>query len=80
MIKPTSVLTIVILASIFAVFDVPAKVVNPNLTTVSVQETKDITGMTPQERIDMISKNKGQFGSADAMRHMLILPNSLKAF
>jgi hypothetical protein len=68
MIKRTSVLTIVTLASIFAVFDVPAKVVNPNSTTVSAQETKDVTGMTPEQHIEMITKNKGQFGSADAMR------------
>jgi len=68
MIKPTSVLTIVTLASIFSVWDVPAKIVNPNLTTVSAQEMKDVTGMTPQQHIEMISKNKGQFGSADAMR------------
>jgi hypothetical protein len=32
------------------------------------QVMKDITGMTPQQHIQMISKNKGQFGSADAMR------------
>ncbi|MBW4510655.1 MAG: hypothetical protein KME64_29685 [Scytonematopsis contorta HA4267-MV1] len=32
------------------------------------QAMNDITGMTPQQHIQMISKNKGQFGSADAMR------------
>ena len=68
MMKPNSVLTIVTLASIFAVCDVPAKVFNPNLTRVSAQEMKDVTGMTPQQHIEMISKNKGQFGSADVMR------------
>jgi hypothetical protein len=66
--KPNSVLTIVTLASIFAVWNVPSIVFNPNLTTVSAQEMKDVTGMTPQQHIEMISKNKGQFGSADTMR------------
>jgi hypothetical protein len=68
MMKPTSVLTIFTLASIFAVWDIPTKIVNPNSTTVSAQQMKDVTGMTPQQHIEMITKNKGQFGSADVMR------------
>ncbi|MEB3216230.1 MAG: hypothetical protein VKN72_08350 [Nostocales cyanobacterium 94392] len=68
MIKSTSLFTILTLAGMLFVWDVPAKVINPGLTTVSAQEMKDVTGMTPQQHIDMIAKNKGQFGSADAMR------------
>lgn len=68
MMKPASVLTIAALASIFTVWDVPSIVVNPNLTRVSAQEMKDVTGMTPQQHIERISKNKGQFGSGDEMR------------
>jgi hypothetical protein len=68
MMKPTSVLTVFTLASIFAVWDIPTKIVNPNSTTVSAQQMKDITGMTPQQHIEMITKNKGQFGGADVMR------------
>ena len=68
MMKPTSVLTIFTLASIFAVWDIPTKIVNPNSTTVSAQQMKDVTGMTPQQHIEMITKNKGQFGGADVMR------------
>lgn len=68
MIKSTSLLTILTLTGMFVVWDVPTKVINPGLTTVSAEEMKDVTGMTPQQHIDMIAKNKGQFGSADAMR------------
>jgi hypothetical protein len=66
--KPTSVFTILTLASLFTACNIPDKVTNPNLTTASAQEMKDVTGMTPQQHIDMIAKNKGQFGSADTMR------------
>ncbi|WP_416350854.1 hypothetical protein [Rivularia sp. UHCC 0363] len=66
--KPTSIFTILTLSGMLFACDVPAKVVNSNLTTASAQEMKDATGMTPQQHIDMITKNKGQFGSADAMR------------
>ncbi|MBE9213477.1 hypothetical protein IQ247_12495 [Plectonema cf. radiosum LEGE 06105] len=68
MIKPTSFFTVLTLAGMFFVWDVPTKVINPGLKAASAQEMKDVTGMTPQQHIDMIAKNKGQFGSADAMR------------
>jgi hypothetical protein len=68
MMKATSVFTILALASFFTACDIPTKVTNSNLTTASAQEMKDVTGMTPQQHIDMITKNKGQFGSADTMR------------
>lgn len=68
MMKPASIFTITALVSILTVWDVPSIITNPNLTRVSAQEMKDVTGMTPQQHIEMISKNKGQFGSADAMR------------
>jgi thiamine pyrophosphokinase len=66
--KPISVFTILTLASLFTACNIPEKVTNLNLSTASAQEMKDVTGMTPQQHIDMITKNKGQFGSADTMR------------
>ncbi len=35
------------------------------------QAMKDITNMTAEQHIEMIIKNKGQFGSADVMRRFL---------
>lgn len=32
------------------------------------QEKKDVTGLTVQQKIDMLTKNKGQFGSGDQLR------------
>jgi hypothetical protein len=32
------------------------------------QEMKDATGLTVQQKIDMLTKNKGQFGSGDQLR------------
>jgi hypothetical protein len=40
----------------------------PSQEVIVAQGMKDITGMTPEQHIEMISKNKGQFGSADVMR------------
>lgn len=68
MIKPTSILTVMTLAGMFFVGSIPAQEMNPHLTTASAAEMKDVTGMTPQQHIDMITKSKGQFGSADQMR------------
>jgi hypothetical protein len=66
--KPISVFTVLTLASLFTACNIPEKVTNSNLTTASAQEMKDATGMTPQQHIGMIAKNKGQFGGADVMR------------
>jgi hypothetical protein len=40
----------------------------PSPELIVAQAMKDVTGMTPQQHIEMITKNKGQFGSADVMR------------
>ena len=40
----------------------------PSPEVIVAQAMKDITGMTPQQHIEMITKNKGQFGGADVMR------------
>lgn len=64
----SSLLTSIALAGMLAVWDVPLKAVNPSLVQASAAETKDATGLTVQQKIDLIIKHKGQFGSGDELR------------
>jgi hypothetical protein len=64
----SSLLTGVALAGMLTVWDVPLQAVNPLLTQASAAEMKDSTGMTTQQKIDLIAKNKGVFGSGDQLR------------
>jgi hypothetical protein len=49
-------------------WDAPLKAVNPLLSQASAQEMKDPTGLSAQQKIAMIVKNKGQFGGGDQLR------------
>jgi hypothetical protein len=60
--KLASVLAGVALAGVITVWDVPLKMMNPALVQASAQE------MTPQQKIDLITKSKGQVGSGDQLR------------
>ncbi|MBH8561730.1 hypothetical protein I8748_05970 [Nostoc sp. CENA67] len=64
----SSVLTSVALAGLLTVWDVPLKAVNPSLAQASAAEMKDVTGLTAQQKIDLLIKHKGQFGSGDELR------------
>lgn len=64
----SSLLTGVALAGMLSVWDVPLKAVNPLLVQASAAEMKDVTGLTPAKKIDLITKNKGVFGSGDQLR------------
>jgi hypothetical protein len=64
----SSLLASVALTSLFTVWDGPLKVVNPALVQASAQEMKDVTGLTAQQKIEMLTKSKGQFGSGDQLR------------
>ena len=70
--KLTSLLTTFTLASIITVWDAPVKLVNPLQVQASAQEMKqamkDVTGLNSQQKIDMLIKSKGQFGSGDQLR------------
>jgi hypothetical protein len=48
------------------------QITNPDAQVLAAQqvkqETKDATGLTVQQKIDMLTKNKGQFGSGDQLR------------
>jgi hypothetical protein len=61
--KLTSLLlTSVALAGMVTVWDAPLKAINPQLVQASAQE------MTAQQKIELITKNKGQIGGGDQLR------------
>jgi hypothetical protein len=64
----SSLLTGVALAGMLTIWDVPLKAVNPSLVQASAAEMKDATGLTAQQKIDLVIKNKGQFGGGDQLR------------
>jgi hypothetical protein len=64
----SSLLTGVALAGMLTVWDVPLQAVNPLLAQASAAEKKDATGLTVNQKIDLLVKNKGQFGSGDQLR------------
>ncbi len=67
--KLASLLTSVALFGLFTVADVPLKAIHPSLTQASAQEKKDtVTKLTFEQKMDMVMKNKGQFGGGDQLR------------
>jgi len=64
----SSLLASAALVGFFTVWDAPLKLVNPALVQASAQEMKDVTGLTAQQKIEMLTKNKGKFGSGDELR------------
>jgi hypothetical protein len=71
--KFTSLLATVALAGMVTVWDAPVKLINPSLVQASAQEMKqemkkDATGLDSQQKIDMLVKSKGKFGSGDQLR------------
>ncbi|BAZ40931.1 hypothetical protein NIES4101_68930 [Calothrix sp. NIES-4101] len=70
--KFNSLLATITLASMVAIWDAPVKLINSSLTQASAQEMKqemkDATGLKAQQKIDMLIKSKGQFGSGDQLR------------
>ncbi|MBW4614402.1 MAG: hypothetical protein KME21_14250 [Desmonostoc vinosum HA7617-LM4] len=64
----SSLLTSVALAGMLTVWNVPLQAVNPSLVQASAEEMKDSTGLTTQQKIDLLTKNKGQIGSGDQLR------------
>ncbi|MBW4551491.1 MAG: hypothetical protein KME35_10325 [Aphanocapsa sp. GSE-SYN-MK-11-07L] len=66
--KITPLLTSVALASLVIVWDAPIKAINPALVTASAQSMQDTMGISTQQKIAEITKNKGQKGSGDQLR------------
>lgn len=50
------------------VWDAPLRIVNPAWVQASAQEMTDATGLTAQKKIELVTQNKGQFGSGDQLR------------
>ncbi|MGJ5675276.1 MAG: hypothetical protein ACR9NN_16975 [Nostochopsis sp.] len=68
----SSLIITVALVGMFTIWDGPLKALDPTLVQASAQERKqdmkDVTGLTTQQKIDMLTKSKGQFGSGDQLR------------
>ncbi|WGV27296.1 hypothetical protein [Halotia branconii] len=64
----SSLLASTALAGILTVGNIPLQVINPSLVQASAAEKKDATGLSTQQKLDMLIKNKGQFGSGDQLR------------
>jgi hypothetical protein len=60
--KLTSVLVGITLAGLVTIWDAPLRVVSPTLVQASAQE------MTAQQKVELITKSKGQIGSGDQLR------------
>ncbi|RCJ21566.1 hypothetical protein A6S26_23695 [Nostoc sp. ATCC 43529] len=61
--KLAPLLTSVALAGFFTVWDVPIKAINPSLVQASAAEEFSIS-----QKLDLLTKSKGQFGSGDQLR------------
>ncbi|HEY9825751.1 MAG TPA: hypothetical protein V6D19_09910 [Stenomitos sp.] len=66
--KATTLFTSIALLGLVTVWDAPLKAINPNLVQATAQEMKDTTGLTTQQKIEMITKHKGMFGGGDMLR------------
>lgn len=66
--KLTSLLTAIGMVGLVTVGSASLKTVNPALAEVVVAAEMKQSGPTVQQKIDMISKNKGQIGSGDQLR------------
>ncbi len=60
--KLAPLITTVALSGFLTVWDAPLKVINPALVQASAQE------LSVQQKIELITKNKGQIGSGDQLR------------
>jgi hypothetical protein len=65
--KLTHLLMTIVLAGLFNVWDAPLKMVNPQLVQASAQ-MKGPTDISADQKIEIITKNKGQIGSGDQLR------------
>jgi hypothetical protein len=66
--KFASLLTGFALVGLMTVGSTPFRTLKPVLAQAPTQDMKDVTGLTVQQKIDMLIKDKGKFGSGDALR------------
>ncbi len=67
-VKLTTVFTGLALAGFVTLSGAPLLLNNPSAMTAIAAEMKDSTGLSANQKVDMIMKNKGQFGSGDQLR------------
>jgi hypothetical protein len=65
--KLTSVLTAIVIGSVFSVWDIPLAHINPQSVRVLAQMAGP-TNIPAEQKIEMITKNKGQLGGGDQLR------------
>lgn len=66
--KVTIIAALALGCGVATVYGLPSQILNPHTGQVQAQSMKDTTGLTISQKIDMLSKAKGQFGSGDALR------------
>lgn len=66
--KLTSTLASAALVGFFTFSGLPLNIINPSSLQASAQEMKDATGLTTQQKIEMLTNSKGKFGSGDQLR------------
>ncbi|OLP16947.1 hypothetical protein BST81_18340 [Leptolyngbya sp. 'hensonii'] len=66
--KLASLLTGLVLTGLVTVSTAPLNFASSQGSQAFAAEAKDATGLTAQQKIDMLIKHKGQFGSGDQLR------------
>lgn len=66
--KKITIIAALAIASILTVSGLPVRLINPQGGEVQAQSMKDATGLSISQKIALLAKEKGQFGSGDALR------------
>lgn len=66
--KLASLFTGFALVGLMTIGNTPFKTIRPVLAQSGTQVMKDSTGLTVQQKIEMLTKDKGKFGSGDELR------------
>ncbi len=66
--KKFTIITALALGCVATVSGLPNQIINPYSGQVQAQSMKDVTGLSISQKIDLLAKGKGQFGSGDALR------------
>ncbi|BDA69490.1 hypothetical protein RIVM261_060980 [Rivularia sp. IAM M-261] len=66
--KKITIITALALGCVATVSGLPTQIINPYSGQVQAQAMKDVTGLSISQKLDLLAKEKGQFGSGDALR------------
>jgi hypothetical protein len=67
-VKKITIITALTLGCVATVSGLPTQIINPDSGQVQAQSMKDVTGLSISQKIELLAKEKGQFGSGDALR------------